>query len=292
MQLTVISGKGGTGKTTIAVAISELAQKTVKVDCDVDAPNMYLYYRQEDKELLREDFSGGKKAVVDRSACQVCGLCQSACQFEAIEDGKVFPLRCEGCGACTIICPHKAIELVDEKTAEIIINQTEDGYLAHSRMEIGSEGSGKLITVLRKKAQEYAQNRIIVNDGSPGIGCPVISSLTAADAVLIVTEPTQSGVGDLQRVVQLCKQFGIRTFLCINKADINESISAQIEEYAKENDLITVGKIPYDDVVVQSINELRPITYYENSAANKAVREVWANLRRELKIDQGFFIRH
>jgi len=286
MQLTVISGKGGTGKTTIAVAISELARKTVKVDCDVDAPNMYLYYQEwEDKELLREDFSGGKKAVVDRGACRVCGLCQSVCQFEAIEDGIVLPLRCEGCGACTLICPHQAIELVDEKTADIIINQTKDGYLAHSRMEIGSEGSGKLITVLRKKAQGYAQNRIIINDGSPGLGCPVISSLTAADAVLIVTEPTQSGVGDLQRVVQLCKQFGSRTYVCINKADINESISESIEEYAKENDLVMVGRIPYDQVVLQSINELKPIIYYENSTANRAIREIWSNLRRDLQIN-------
>lgn len=285
MQLTVISGKGGTGKTTIAVAISELASRTVKVDCDVDAPNMYLYYQKgEDKELFREGFSGGKKAVVDSSVCRECGLCQSVCQFEAIKNGIVLPLHCEGCGACTLICPYQAIKLVNEKTAEIIVNQTEDSHLVHSRMEIGSEGSGKLITVLRKKAQSYAENQITVNDGSPGIGCPVISSLTAADAVLIVTEPTQSGVGDLQRVVQLCRQFGIRTYVCINKADINESISAQIEKYAKENNLIMVGMIPYDQVVLQSINELKPIIYYENSTANKAVREIWSNLKREIKI--------
>lgn len=285
MQLTVISGKGGTGKTTIAVAISELEKNTTKVDCDVDAPNMYLYYESnKGKEILQEDFSGGKKAVVDSQLCEACGLCQGVCHFDAIEDGNVLSLRCEGCGACTLVCPPKAIKLVDEKTADILIDENQKGLLIHSRMEVGSEGSGKLITVLRKKAQGYPAEGITVNDGSPGIGCPVISSVTAADAVLIVTEPTQSGVEDLKRVVQLCKQFGMKVFVCINKADINKSIADSILEYCSTNDLKCVGMIPYDESVLASINELKPIIYYEESVANKAIREMWANMKEELAI--------
>ncbi len=285
MQLTVISGKGGTGKTTIAVAISELKKNTTKVDCDVDAPNMYLYYENEQsKEMLKEDFSGGKTAIVDSILCDGCGLCQTVCQFEAIKDGHVLSLRCEGCGACTLICPQKAIKLVDEKTADIMIEELENGLLIHSKMEVGCEGSGKLITVLRKKAQGYPTEGITVNDGSPGIGCPVISSVTAADAVLIVTEPTQSGVEDLKRVVQLCKQFGIKIFVCINKADINESITEGIQEYCRANELKCVGLIPYDETVLSSINELKPIIYYEESVANKAIREMWENMKGELAI--------
>lgn len=278
MELTVISGKGGTGKTTIAVAISELEKQTVKVDCDVDAPNLYLYY--EGKDIKREDFSGGKKAVVDEALCTQCGECQRICQFNAIENGKLRPFRCEGCGACVLVCPSGAVKLIDEKSADMYITETPQGILSRAVMEVGSEGSGKLITYLRKNAKEYAgENTITVIDGSPGIGCPVISSITAVQAVLVVTEPTQSGAEDFLRIVKLCKQFGIPTFICINKADINEEVSFQIERYSRENGLYLVGKIPYDDTVMQSINELKPIIYYENSQANLAIREMWNKLK-------------
>lgn len=279
MQLTVISGKGGTGKTTIAVAISEL-EKTAKADCDVDAPNLYLYYQGQD--IVSEGFSGGKKAAVDEFLCNNCGLCQMVCRFDAIEDGKVLFFRCEGCGACTLTCPSKAIKLIEEKTAQVMVTKTPSGILSHSRIVIGSEGSGKLITVLRKNAQEQALDTLIVNDGSPGIGCPVISSITATDAVLIVTEPTQSALQDLRRIVNLCRQFGIKTFVCINKADINEELASQIEDYCQANELKFVGRIPYDETVLQSINELKPIIYYENSIAGQAIRKAWSKVKKQL----------
>ncbi|MGI6448772.1 MAG: ATP-binding protein [Desulfitobacteriia bacterium] len=279
MQLTVISGKGGTGKTTIAVAISEL-ERSAKVDCDVDAPNLYLYYQGQ--EIFQEGFSGGKQAVVDQLLCSECGICQTVCKFEAIVNGQILPFSCEGCGACVLACPEQAIELREEITAQVLVTRVSDGILSHSRMEIGSEGSGKLITILRKKAQEYAEEELIINDGSPGIGCPVISSLTATDAALIVTEPTQSGLEDLQRIATLCRQFKLKTFVCINKADINEEMSAQIEAYCKETGLIFSGRIPYDETVLKSINELKPIIYYENSLANQAIRAVWDKVRKEL----------
>lgn len=284
MQLTVISGKGGTGKTTIAAAIAEL-ERASKVDCDVDAPNLYLYFPG--KELEKEGFSGGKKAVVNEFWCDDCGLCQQVCKFDAIENGRVFFLRCEGCGACSLICPQKTITLVEEKTAQALVSKTANGYLAHSKMEIGSEGSGKLITVLRKKAQEYAADELIINDGSPGIGCSVISSITATDAVLIVTEPTQSGVEDLKRVVELCRQFGIKTFVCINKADINEEKSQEVEDYCQANGLVFTGRIPYDETVIQSINELQPITNYQESEAAKAIVQVWNEVKSQLPVELG-----
>ncbi len=285
MQLTVISGKGGTGKTTIAVALAELEKNTGKVDCDVDAPNLYLYY--DGRDMLREEFSGGMKVSVDTSLCTECGLCQSICQFEAIHDGKVNTLYCEGCGACVLICPSKALSLVEEKTAEVILTDTSSGVLTQARMEIGSEGSGKLITVLRKKAQGYAGDDLMIIDGSPGIGCPVIASITATDTVLIVTEPTQSGVEDLQRIVLLCQQFGVKTFVCTNKADINEEIARQIENYCLTNGLCFVGRIPYDDTVLQSINELIPIIYYSGSKANQAIREAWKRIKRQLFVSEN-----
>lgn len=283
MQLTVISGKGGTGKTTIAVAISEL-EKATKVDCDVDAPNLYLYYRGHDIET--EGFSGGNKAVVDKDFCNKCGLCQMVCRFDAIEDGEVSYLHCEGCGACSLTCPQKAIKLVEERTAEVLVTKTPSGILSHSQMEIGSEGSGKLITILRKKAQKHAPNTLIINDGSPGIGCPVISSITATDAVLIVTEPTQSGIEDLKRIAELCRQFEVKTFVCINKADINKEIASRIESFCNTNALNYVGRIPYDETVLKSINELQPIIHYDNSPAGEAISEVWNKVREQLFQDK------
>lgn len=285
MEITVISGKGGTGKTTVAVAIAELEKECLKVDCDVDAPNMYLYYNGWD--ISAEEFSGGKKAIVDREACLCCGMCLNTCRFEAIENGIVEDLRCEGCGACVLTCPTGAIGLKDEKTADVYMTDTSRGILSRAQMVIGSEGSGKLITLIRKNVQKYSQEQIMVSDGSPGIGCPVISSVTGTDAALIVTEPTQSGLEDLTRIVELCRQFGILTFICINKADINEEISEAIEEYCLRNELIFAGRIPYDETVLCSINELKPIIYYEKSPAGIALRKIWENIKKELKKKKG-----
>ena len=280
MELTVISGKGGTGKTTIAAAIAELEKENVKVDCDVDAPNFYLYYDGQD--FSREDFSGGKKAVVDKERCITCGICQGVCQFNAIEYGEVEFLNCEGCGACVLICPTQAVSLVDEKTADVYLTDTGKGILSRAQMEIGSEGSGKLITVLRKQAKANPKQELIISDGSPGIGCPVIASITSTDAALIVTEPTQSGMADLERIVNLCKQFKIKTLVCINKADINEQIAEEIERYCNTNGLLLAGRIPYDDTVLRSVNELKPIIYYNGSQAADAVKKMWKVIKKEL----------
>lgn len=286
MEIVVLSGKGGTGKTTIAIALSELAKNIVKVDCDVDAPNLYLFYDGKNKK--REDFFGGKKAVLNKELCVECGACDNYCKFDAIKKGVVNPLKCEGCGACTLVCPNDALRLEDEKGADVFITETSKGYISRAEMEIGSDASGKLITVLRKKGEEIAKdNDLIIVDGSPGIGCPVISSITGCSMALIVTEPTKSGMQDFMRIIEVCKYFGIKALVCINKYDINKKVTKEIEDFCKENKYPLVGKIPYDDTVMKSINELKPIIYYENSSANKAIREMWEKASKilELKVE-------
>lgn len=274
----MISGKGGTGKTTIAIALSELAKNVVKVDCDVDAPNLYLFYKG--KDIKKEYFYGGKKAIIDKKFCINCKKCEIVCRFDAIKDGIVNTFKCEGCGACILVCPQKAIRLKEEKNADIYITQTNKGIISRAQMEVGSEGTGKLITLLRKNARKFVnKGTLTIIDGSPGIGCPVISSITGSDAVLIVTEPTQSGLEDFIRIVELCRHFGTLTFVCINKYDINKRITEKIENFCMEGNICMVGRIPYDSTVIKSINELKPIVYYEDSKANYAIRQMWDNIR-------------
>ncbi|PRR79599.1 ATP-binding protein [Clostridium vincentii] len=281
MELVVLSGKGGTGKTTIATALAELAQDVVRIDCDVDAPNFYMFYQGNDIE--KNEFSGGKKAIIDETLCVKCGKCETVCRFDAIENFNINSFSCEGCGACALVCPEKAITLVDEKTADTFITQLDKGILSRAEMEIGSDGSGKLIMYLRKNGKKFRHDeKFIISDGSPGIGCAVIASITGCDAVLVVTEPTKSGLEDLIRVVTLCEHFGVFTMVCINKFDINEDMSDKIEEFIKEKELILVGKIPYDDTVMKSINELKPIIYYEDSEACKSIKSMWENMKKHI----------
>lgn len=278
MELAVLSGKGGTGKTTIATALSELAKETVRIDCDVDAPNFYLYYKGEDIE--KSEFIGGKKASIDEALCIKCGKCQQVCRFDAIKNFTINPFDCEGCGACTLVCPENAVRLKGEKTADTFITQLDDGIISRAEMEIGSDGSGKLITHLKKNGRRFNENdKLTIIDGSPGIGCAVIASIIGSNAVLIVTEPTKSGLADLIRVVSLCQHFSIFAMICINKYDINEAMSKEIEKYIDEQELVLAGKIPYDSTVMKSINELKPITFYKDSIAEKAIENMWNKIK-------------
>lgn len=282
MELVVISGKGGTGKTTIASAFSELAENVVRADCDVDAPNLHMFYGGEN--ILQEEFFGGKKAIIDYKKCTNCNLCEIICKFDAIKENKIDEFICEGCGACAISCPNGAIKLIEDKTADTFVKKVEKGILSSSEMEIGSDGSGKLVTKLRKNAKKFESiGSITIIDGSPGIGCSVIASITDADKALIVTEPTKSGLADLKRVLELCKHFELDVEVCINKYDINEEITLDIERFVNSKFLKIAGKIPFDDIVMRSINELRPITYYKNSKACKAIEEMWYNIEKNIQ---------
>lgn len=281
MELVVLSGKGGTGKTTIATSLAELAEDVIRIDCDVDAPNFYMFY--EGKDIEKNQFIGGKKASIDEALCIKCGKCETVCRFDAISDCKINPFSCEGCGACVLVCPQKAIKFEDDIIADTYITELDRGILSRAEMEIGSDGSGKLISYLRKNGKQFsAEEKLIISDGSPGIGCSVISSITGSDAVLVVTEPTKSGLEDLMRVVALCEHFGVFTMVCINKFDINEDMSNKIEEFIKKSGLVLLGKIPYDDTVMKSINELKPIIYYEDSNAASAIKEMWKNIKNHI----------
>lgn len=278
MELVVLSGKGGTGKTTIAASLSELAKDVLRIDCDVDASNFYLYYEGTDIEA--QEFYGGKKAVINVNKCIKCGKCEEICKFDAIHGYKIDNFACEGCGACVRTCPERAIELIDEKAAQAFVTELDNGIISRAKMEIGSDGSGKLVTLLRKNGKRfYNKERLTIIDGSPGIGCSVIASITGCDAVLIVTEPTVSGLEDLMRVVALCESFGLYIMVCINKYDINEEMTETILNFTEQRQLRLVGKIPYDDTVMKSINELVPIIYFEESIAGKAIKDMWINIK-------------
>ena len=278
MELVILSGKGGTGKTTITTALAELAKDVIRIDCDVDAPNLYMFYKGFDIE--KNEFIGGKKAVIDESLCIKYGKCETVCRFNAIEKFTINPFDCEGCGACSLVCPQNAIKFTDEKAANTFITELDKGIISRAEMKIGSDGSGKLISQLRKNGKKFNNNeKLTILDGSPGIGCPVISSITGSDAVLVVTEPTKSGLGDLIRVVTLCEHFGVLTMICINKYDINEEVAKEIENVVNDKGLKLVGKIPYDDTVMKSINELKPITCYKESIAEKAIEDMWSNIQ-------------
>eukprot|EP00831_Metopus_contortus_P004072 TRINITY_DN114_c0_g1_i4.p4 TRINITY_DN114_c0_g1~~TRINITY_DN114_c0_g1_i4.p4 ORF type:complete len:249 (-),score=34.34 TRINITY_DN114_c0_g1_i4:250-996(-) len=245
-----------------------------------------MFYKGNDIE--KSEFSGGKKAIINESLCIKCGKCESVCKFDAIDNFNINDFSCEGCGACVLVCPQKAISLEDEKTADTFITQLDKGILSRAEMEIGSDGSGKLVMNLRQKGKDFnSDGKLIISDGSPGIGCAVIASITGCDSVLVVTEPTKSGLEDLMRVVKLCEHFEVFTMVCINKFDINKDMSNKIEEFTKEKNLALVGKIPYDDTVMKSINELRPIIYYEDSKASNAIKSMWRNIKDNIYNNKG-----
>ncbi len=258
-ELVVISGKGGTGKTSLTAAFASLAKDFVLADCDVDAADLHLVMEPHVKET--HDFSGGRQALIITKKCIGCGKCAEMCRFGAVslngpandtiqKTYAVDPVSCEGCKVCVEFCPADAIAFEEAVNGQWFISETRFGPMVHARLGIAEENSGKLVTLIRKKAREVGvgQNKdFLVVDGSPGIGCPVIASITGADLVLVVTEPTLSGLHDLERVAQLTANFGIQTMVCVNKADINPEMTERIEKDAKDKGLKVIGKIPYDE---------------------------------------------
>lgn len=246
-ELVIISGKGGSGKTSITLALSSLFDNKVMVDGDVDAADMHLILHP--TVLHRHDFYSGKKAVIDKSSCIECGLCRELCVFQAIDESiTVNEFFCEGCGACTLKCPVGCISLETQKSGEWYESQTRLGPLIHAKLGVGEENSGKLVTQIKSQARATAQQTgadLVIVDGSPGIGCPVIASLMGADMALVVIEPTVSGLHDAKRVIELAKHFNVLTVACINKYNLNPAVCCDIETYLAEQQVALLGKIPY-----------------------------------------------
>lgn len=279
-ELVVISGKGGTGKTSLTASLAILAGKVVVADCDVDAADLHLVLSPEITK--KEDFYSGKIASIDGNKCTECGLCKEYCRFGAVENNKqgafeVDPIECEGCGVCVKFCPVGAIDFEDRLCGEWMISQTRAGSMVHAKLGVAAENSGKLVSTVRQKAKEIAVESgipLVIVDGPPGIGCPVIASITGATLVLVVTEPTVSGVHDLERVLKLAKHFDIPTAVCVNKYDINIEMTERIEVVAKESGATIAGRIRYDDGVTNAQVDGKAVVE-TFSSSSKDIHEIW-----------------
>jgi len=294
-QIVVISGKGGTGKTVITGALAALAQNKVMADCDVDAADLHLLLSPDIKQ--RHEFKSGQTAVIDDNLCNQCGRCSDVCRFNAVgfkggKDAKeqnsnyvIDPISCEGCGFCAFICPEQAITMQDNISGEWFISDTRFGPMVHAKLGIAEENSGKLVALVRKQAKELAEEKKcewVIIDGAPGIGCPVIASLSGIDCALVVTEPTLSGLHDAQRVVKVARHFNIPVKLIINKYDLNPQMSQKIETYCSENNISFMGKIAFDKSVVEAMIQGKTIIEYKGSSVKKAIMNIWKNLQKDL----------
>lgn len=286
-ELIVISGKGGTGKTSLIAAFASLAENKVICDADVDAADLHLILHPQICE--RADFISGHTADIDENKCTACGQCLELCRFGAISDDfKVNPIDCEGCGVCVDFCPEKAIDFPENTCGEWFISTTRFGPMVHARLGIAEENSGKLVTLVRQKSKELADQKhldLILTDGPPGVGCPVIASIGGASAVLVVAEPSLSGIHDMERVVQLAEHFKVTAMVCVNKFDLNRDLTRDIEAFAEERGLGCLGRIPFDPIFTEAMVQGQTIFEYNTrSEAGLAVRQIWGNLSKRLAL--------
>lgn len=286
IRLAVISGKGGTGKTMITAALAHIVQGSlVLADCDVDAANLELILSP---TLIRtEPFMGMKTAVIDPALCVRCGECGEHCRFNAIEyladTCQVKTLRCEGCAVCTYVCPASAVTMQPLQTGEIKYSETSLGHLVHAQLVPGAGNSGLLVHAVKKTALERdgTRDRFII-DGPPGTGCPLISTISGVDAVLVVTEPSVSGLHDLRRVVAVCRQFRPRIFVAINRFDLDAFQAGEIDAWCRGENIPLIGEIPFDSAVIQSVRDGIPVTREGTSPAAQAIQRLAANIEQEL----------
>ncbi len=293
-ELVVISGKGGTGKTSLVGSFAALAGSAVLADCDVDASDLPIILDPQVRE--RSDFLQGHHARVSADTCVGCGVCQSVCRFDAIRgDGpantfskrtfRVDPLACEGCGACQQVCPRNAIALEPVLAGQWFISATRFGFMVHARLGPGGQNSGKLVSQVRRKAHDLARTQsagFLLVDGSPGIGCPVIASVAGADLVLMVTEPTPSGAHDLQRVVALVRHFKVPAMVCVNRWDLNPAQAAHIEAIAFEAGIVAAGRVRVDDVFDRAQRQKLTVVEMASTDVGRDIRRVWINIRARL----------
>jgi len=303
-QLVILSGKGGTGKTSLAAAFAHLAHegstpvKVVLADADVDAANLGLVLRPE--RLETHDFTGGSLAIIDPLLCQGCGTCEQVCRFDAVlpsspsgrgvggEGYRVDPIACEGCAACVYQCPEEAIHMEPQMAGQWYRSESRYGPLFHADLKPAQENSGKLVTLVKQQARLAAldgEYPLLIVDGPPGIGCPVISALSGADLALVVAEPTAAGVHDMRRIIETAAHFRIPTLVCINKADLYPAGAAQIEVFCQEHKLELVGRIPFDEAVTQAMMNGEPVTAYDpESPASRQMVAVWKNVATALAV--------
>ncbi len=304
-SITVISGKGGTGKTILTASFAALAESKVMADCDVDAADLHLILSP---DIEREEvFEGGRTAKIDQAECVECGECMVACRYNAISDSRVAehedqafrkslskkekeglgdfvvdPISCEGCALCYNICPTHAIEMEASRRGRWYISKTRHGPMVHARLGIAEENSGKLVALVRQQARLIAERdglEYTIVDGPPGIGCPVISSITGTDLVVVVTEPTISGLHDLQRVFSLATHFGIRSLVCVNKYDLNAQFTNQIENYCDTVGSTFLGRIPFDTIVTEAmVNGKAVVEYSEDGGVSEEIRRIWTRV--------------
>jgi len=297
-QLVILSGKGGTGKTTVAAALAHLGSQEVPIvlaDADVDAANLELVL--EPKRLEEHDFWAGKRAVIDPELCTACGVCETVCRFDAIIPPGELPfghayqvegLSCEGCAACYYQCPEDAIEMEEQRAGQWFRSESRFGPLFHAHLFAGQENSGKLVTVVKKQGRELASEtgaKLLLVDGPPGIGCPVISAISGADMVLLVAEPTVSGAHDLDRVLQTAEHFGVPALVAVNKSDLNVKRSDDVAAFCDERGVELVGRIPYDTSVTEAMVQGRPVTAYTDGAVSDALRSIWRRVKARMVPD-------
>ncbi len=277
-ELVIVSGKGGTGKTSLTAAFATLADHCLLCDADVDAADLHLLLQPD--ILRRTDFAGGGVAAIDPQRCTGCGTCLDVCRWSAVRpDFVVDEIGCEGCGVCVDWCPEAAIDFPIKTCGQWFVSNTRFGPMVHARLGIAEENSGRLVTVVRQQASQLAAETnigLIITDGPPGVGCPVIAAIGGATAVLIVAEPTVSGIHDMQRAMGLCRHFNVPVMVCINKYDLNPQNSARIERLARESDFPVVGRVPFDSVFTRAMVKGQTILEYDGGGiAGQHLRSVW-----------------
>ncbi len=289
MEIAVISGKGGTGKSSIAAAFATLNGKVVVADCDVDAANLYLLFNPTHEE--ETVYNGGQKAIINYNKCTNCAICISYCRFDAIsmaEDKVVISeTSCDGCFLCSRICPEGAINMVQNDKSRMYSGSFRNGKMVYGRLYPGEENSGKLVNMVREKAKQVAKENdldTIILDGPPGIGCPVISTITGVDKVVIVTEPTISGLSDMQRALEIVKKFGTETYVIINKYDLNREMSDKIDSWCKISGVSIMGRLPFDSQIVEAMVQRKSITEYNPDInISKKIKTIWNKIISQKK---------
>ncbi|MCP4566872.1 MAG: P-loop NTPase [FCB group bacterium] len=293
-ELVIVSGKGGTGKTSLVGSLAALSRESVLVDCDVDAADLHLILQNRLQQS--SDFIGGKRASINEEKCLKCGICTEYCRFDAIkyefsadspfsERYVIDKHACDGCGVCVRHCPEEAIDFQEVTSGEWYLSDTPYGPLVHARLGLAQANSGKLVSLLRQQARSLADEKgmdIIIVDGPPGIGCPVIASITGSSYILIVTEPSMSAIHDMERLLQLTKHFGIPTGICINKADINPALTSHIESFAAKQQIRILGKIPFDPAVTSAQMAGTNIIDHLADGASTNLKHLWGEIREEL----------